>query len=498
MNAAQRLLQAGADDAVALECGEDRITYGELRTAVARAGGAWRALGVAAATRVIVFAPDSIDWVIAYLGVIWAGGVAIGVNPRLGLGDLGPIVNDSEVRYIWCEADAAPGVAILARTLEAAPVVVAAGCAEARDWRAELAGAAPIAALARDHEDPALWIGTSGTTGIPKGVIHSQRAAHQPHSFAEGVLRAGRADRFYATSKLFFAYALANSLFAALRVGATVVLDRERPTPARVRSLAARHRPTLFFTVPTLYSAMLYEGVAPAFAGCGIRHCVSAGEALPERVRDAWAAATGMAPISGYGTSETLCLVLYADDASGSMRPTPLTEVAPAGTPGDATPRRIRLRNPTLALGYWRRPEAQADGFRDGWFSPGDMFIDRGPDRFEYAGRTDDLVKVSGQWVSTLWVEHALAAGGGDAVLQVAAVPVITADGLTTLAAMAIAAPGREADARVRLAAAIEALPKYRRPSWLHWVPELPLTTTGKLQRSRLREVHQAALAARR
>jgi acyl-coenzyme A synthetase/AMP-(fatty) acid ligase len=212
-------------------------------------------------------------------------------------------------------------------------------------------------------------------------------------------------------------------------------------------------------------------------------------------VRDAWAAASGRAPISGYGTSETLCLVLYADDASGLLRPTPLTQVA-GGERGDddASPRRILLRNPTLALGYWRRPEAQADGFRAGWFMPGDMFIRRGADRFEYAGRTDDLIKVSGQWVSTLWIEQALAEGGGDAVVQVAAAGVPAADGLMAIAAMAVAVAGREGEARERVVAAIDRLPKHRRPAWLHWVAELPLTTTGKLQRNRLRDVHEAAL----
>ena len=495
MNAAECLLAAGDDHAVALECGDQRTTYAQLREAVRRAAGAWRALGVDAGTRVVIFAPDSVDWVIAYLGVIWAGGVAIGVNPRLALADLGPIVADSEVRHVWCEADAAPGIGILAGTLPTAPTVVAPGGHEGPDWSAALRAARGIDACAKADDDPALWIGTSGTTGIPKGVIHAQRAAQQPHSFAAGVLGASRDDRFYATSKLFFAYALANSLFAGLRLGATVILERERPTPERVRAAVARYRPTVLFTVPTLYAQMLQEGVAPALAGRGIRHFVSAGEALPQRVRSAWAAAAGAPPISGYGTSETLCLVLHADDDSGLLRPTPLTSIRHREDAGAEAPQRVWIRNPTLALGYWRRPEAQADGFRDGWFSPGDMFLRRSGDRLEFAGREDDLLKVSGQWVSTLWIEHALADAAGATVLQVAAVGVSTPEGLATLAAMAVAAPGCEDEARRRIDAAIGKLPKHRRPRWVHWVPELPLTATGKLQRSRLLAVHEGALA---
>jgi acyl-coenzyme A synthetase/AMP-(fatty) acid ligase len=354
--------------------------------------------------------------------------------------------------------------------------------------------ATDIDACARADDDPALWIGTSGTTGIPKGVIHAQRVARDAHSFAAGVLGATRDDRIYATSKLFFAYALANSLFAGLRLGATVILERDRPTPERVREAVVRHRPTILFTVPTLYSSMLQEGVAPSLSGRGIRHFVSAGEALPGSVRRAWAAAAGMPPISGYGTSETLCLVLYADDDTGLLRPTPFTSIRHGdGADGD-TPERVWIMNPTLALGYWRRPEAQADGFRDGWFSPGDMFLRRSGDRLEFAGRTDDLLKVSGQWVSTLWIEHALAEAAGGTVLQVAAIGVPTADGLTSVAAMAVAAPGCADEARRRIDAAIARLPRHRRPHWVHWVRELPLTATGKLQRSRLREVHETAV----
>lgn len=494
MNAAECLLSVGADTAVALECGDRRVTYAELRAAVPRAAGAWRVLGLEPGARAVVFAPDSDDWVIAYLGAIWAGGIAIGINPHLALRDLAPILADSDVRFVWCEPDLAAAVATLAASLPDGPTVVAARETRGRDWTAALQAAAPIAASAQGDEAPALWIGTSGTTGMPKGVIHPQRVVVHAHAFAAEVLSATAADRFYSTSKLFFAYALGNSLFAGLRLGATVILDRERATPARTRDMVARHRPTLLFTVPTLYSKMLQENVAPALADAGIRHFVSAGEALPATVRGDWLRAAGKAPISGYGTSETLCLALYGDDGSGLLRPTPRTVVRYADGIDPDIPRRIWLRLPTLALGYWRRPEAQADGFSEGWFSPGDMFIRRAG-RLEFAGRTDDLLKVSGQWVSTLWVEQALTAAGGDAIDQVAAVGVQTPEGLTTIAALAVAVPGREAQARERIGAGIEKLPKYRRPRWVHWVSELPQTATGKLQRSRLRAAHESALA---
>lgn len=188
-------------------------------------------------------------------------------------------------------------------------------------------------------------------------------------------------------------------------------------------------------------------------------------------------------------------LMLYSDDDSGLLKPTPLTEVRYADDVDPSAPQRIWVCHTTVALGYWQRPEAQADGFRDGWFSPGDMFLRTADGRLEFTGRNDDMLKIAGQWVSTLWVEQALAAACGETIQQIAAVGVTTADGLTALAALAVAAPGRDAEARRRIADGIAAMPGHRRPRWVHWLNTLPLTATGKLQRGRLRALHESALA---
>lgn len=491
MNAAECLLETGADAAIAIDCGEQRICYGELRTAVARAGGAWKDAGLKPGDRVIVFAPDGIDWVLAYLGAIWAGGVAIGVNHRLGMADLAVIVEDSLPAFIWLREAEAPAVAAIASGLSHRPTVVCANAVDGcRDWADAWERALPMAAFSRDDEDPALWIGTSGTTGAPKGVIHAQRVVRHAHAFAAGVLGLTAADRLYSTSKLFFAYALGNSLFAGLRLGATVILDPKWSTPERVRQMLARHAPSVLFSVPTLYSKMLQAKVASAVGSSSVRHCVSAGEALPATVRSEWTAASGLSPISGYGTSETLCLMLRAEHDDGLLRPTPRTEVRDDEDAEAAVPRRIWLRAPTVALGYWNRPAAEADGFRDGWFSPGDMFLPHADGTYEFVGRSDDLLKISGQWVSTLWIEQALATACGEVVAQLAAVGAPTADGLTAIAILAVPGTGRETAAKECLARGIEGLPKHRRPRWVHWVDELPLTATGKLQRGRLRALH--------
>ena len=493
MNAAQTLLEAGASNAVALECGSEKLSYETLRQRVRQAAGAWQELGLRAGGRVIVLAPDSIDWVVAYLGVIWAGGVAIGVNPRLALSELAPIVSESEVSFIWCEAESAPLLRPLLAELALPTELVASGPGESA-WAVQLARSPEIQAVLQDEDAPALWIGTSGTTGASKGVVHAQRVALQPHSFATGLLELSAADRLYASSKLFFAYALGNSLLAGLRAGATVILDRQWPDPERVLEMVRQHRPSLFFCVPTLYSKMLQNGVAAQLQSSGIRHCVSAGESLPAIVRKAWLEATGLAITSGYGTSETMCLMLYSQDDSGLLQVSPQVQLRFDAEIDATLPQRIWLRSSSVAVGYWKRPQAQADGFEDGWYRPGDMFLRRVDGKLEFAGRMDDMLKISGRWVSTLWVEQALSSAAAESVTQLACVGVQTSEGLTALSLLVVAASQQQALAQQRIQLAIEALPTYRRPRWVHWVGALPLTATGKLQRARLVAIHQAAL----
>jgi len=494
MNAAQALLQAGAPQATALECGSETLTYGALRQRVRLAAGAWQALGLHPGERVIIFAPDSIDWVTAYLGVIWAGGVAIGVNPRLAMTELAPILSESEVCFVWCESDSVPALQQLLASMAQAPTLLVCGTDDS-NWTLEFRLAQEIEPVLQDEEAPALWIGTSGTTGVSKGVVHAQRVVLQAHSFASAVLNLSPADRLYASSKLFFAYALGNSLFAGLRAGATVILDRHWPDPERVLEMVRAHRPSLVFCVPTLYSKMLQSGVAQQLTGQGIRYFVSAGESLPASVRQAWREATGLSIVSGYGTSETLCLMLYSQADNGLLQTSPQVQVSFEPDRDPTLPQRIWLRSSTVALGYWKRPQAQADGFRDGWYCPGDMFLRRADDKFEFAGRIDDMLKISGRWVSTLWVEQALLKAAGESILQLACIGVLTPEGLTALSLLAIAAPQQQDLAQQRIRDAVAALPSYRRPRWVHWVAALPLTATGKLQRSRLLALHTAALA---
>ena len=493
MNAAESLLSAGDDARTALECGNARVSYRDLRNAVARAAAGWRRLGLETGDRVLIFAPDSIDWVIAYLGAMWAGGVAVGLNSRLFDKDLGVVLDDSGARFIVCDEAGLKTLARLGRAEGSSPRIVT--IAEARAIR----DAVPVRSPEQLPDDsPAFWIYTSGTTGVPKGVMHAQRAVVETANFASTILGVGSDARLYATSKLFFAYALGNALFAGLRLGATVILDPEWPTAERTARIVERYAPTVMFSVPTLYSKLLQAGLAPVLSAAGVRHFVSAGEAFPPSLRDSWRQATGVSPVSGFGASETIVLILYCTADETLLTQSPDCDLRPRDSDDHSVgaPGRIWVRHPSVALGYWQRPQAQADSFEAGWFSPGDLFRPASSTSWEFCGRDDDMLKISGQWVSVIEIEQALVAACAGTVQQLAAVGYTGADGLGAIALFAVAAPGHEAEARARIDAGIAALPKIKRPRLVKWLDELPVTATGKLQRRKLRETHLPAAPA--
>lgn len=485
MNAAESLLSAGDDGRTALECGEARASYAELRDAVRRAAGAWRRFGLQTGDRVLIYAPDSIDWVIAYLGAIWAGGIAVGLNSRLFEKDLSAVLSDCGARFVFCDS---AGAATLRLHHESGALRIVTD-----DEARSLWDSAPaIAAEQRPEESPAFWIYTSGTTGVPKGVVHAQRAVIETGSFAQSILGLDARARVYASSKMFFAYALGNALFAGLRLGGTVILDPEWPTAERVADIVERHQPSVMFSVPTLYLKMLQAGITQRLGG--VRDFVSAGETLPPNVRRLWKEATGIAPVSGYGASETIALVLYCKDDSKLLSLSPAVDLrlAPGSPDISQTPQRVWLRHRCVALGYWQRPEAQADSFDADWFSPGDLFRRSGQDNWEFCGRDDDMLKISGQWVSVLEIEQSLIACTAGSVQQLAAVGDISRDGLGSIALFAVAAPGKEGEARERIEAGIAALPKIKRPRLVRWIDEMPITATGKLQRRKLKDLYLA------
>jgi len=479
MNAAEVLLADHDDARVALVCGSEEMRRGELRLAVARAGARWRARGVRRGDRVAIKLADGIDWVVAYLGVIWAGGVAVGVNPRVPASDWLAIL------------DAAGFAFILAEPATDTPAPWSRLVVSLDEWRRELSGAAPADAEPMQPEDPALWVHSSGTSGHPKAVVHPQRIAREIERVGRECLGLTAEDRIYASSKLFFAYPLANCILTGLKVGATIILDPQWPTAQGVVASIMARRANVLFSVPSLYRNLLKEGLAGQLAQCGVRLYVSAGEALPATLRDEWKRQLGCTIINGFGASETLVLVLVDSDDGCGLRISPGVDVAALDerAPAPHGPERIVIRGSTVALGYWNRPDAQAEHFRDGAFAPSDLFERVEGGGWRFAGRDDSLVKVYGRWVDLVELEQriALACPG---IAEAAAVTVPDADGVDAIALFFVAQPGAPVLDAATLREHADRLPPYQRPRWLHPIETLPRTATGKLVRRRLRDLH--------
>ena len=476
-NAAAVLLADHDEERTALCCGTENLSYGALRDSVARVASVWRSRGVRPGDRVAIKLSDGCDWVSAFLGTIWAGGVAVAVNPR---------IPESEWHYILDEAGFS---AILAESLDDTPSPWRERVMLLGDWQRAVAQASPSAAEAMDPEAPAFWCHSSGTSGKPKAVVHAQRVARRIEQVSlEGLgLRAD--DRLFASSKLFFAYPQTNSLLAGLKLGATVVLDPQWPTAQSVAAMVEARRPTVLFSVPSLYRSLLHEGLAPGIARAGVRQCVSAGETLPASLRDEWRKQTGLAIVNGYGASETLILVMVdRGDAQGFM-PSPGVDIRPLDEVGTGVPTRICIRAPTLALGYLDRPQAQSEAFRDGAFFPADLFTRNEAGGWRFAGREDSLVKIRGRWVNLVELEEQLSSRS-PGVVEAAAVCVPDSDGVDAVAFFFVASDAAAASAALRACA--NTLPPYQRPRWLHAVATLPRTPTGKVLRRKLQELHHA------
>jgi acyl-coenzyme A synthetase/AMP-(fatty) acid ligase len=274
-----------------------------------------------------------------------------------------------------------------------------------------------------------------------------------------------------------------------------VVLDERWPEPAAVAAAVAAHRPTVLLSVPTFFHRMLDAGVAGSIVEAGVRCCVSAGEGLPQPVAQRWRDATGISILGGYGMTETLALVLYADPVTDlGGRPAPLAQLR-ADPPADAgAPQRVWFRHPSLALGYYDRADLQRRAFRDGWCSCGDLFYPNEDGSWRFAGREDALLKVAGRWVDTQAVNANIAYGMGALLQELAVLGIAGAEGLIGLALYAVAPRDVRSAAQARLAEVVSRLPVHQQPRWVYWLDTLPRTPTGKLSSTGLREHHLRAL----
>ena len=504
MNAAEHLLGADAlarhGERTALVCGEETLSYRALAAEVARAANALRALGVRPGERVLLLLRDTPEFVAAWLGAVQAGAVAIGLNTKLAEEDYRHMLIDSGARLLIAEdallAALGPLAAQLAREQRLAATAA---------WREALRRASPQGTF---HPalpgDAAFWLYSSGTTGRPKGIVHSHRDLLPAGQAQREVVGLGPGDRVFATSKLFFAYALENGLLGPLALGATVILHPDWADVEQIQAVVARHRPSAVFSVPTFYRRLLglpAERLEPFRA---VRHYVSAGERLPEPMFEAWRAATGREILSVYGMSETFCVIMATPPggagAQRSGKPLRGVEVRlldeDGGELGAGEPGVLWLRHPALSSGYANRPEATREQFRDGWFCTRDVFLRDAQGYYLHQGRSDELVKIAGQWVQPGDLEEAVQ--GLPSVAEAACVPAPDSDGFERLA-LFVAARGADVQAAIAAAAAAceQKLPRHKRPKWILPIAELPRTATGKVQRFKLRELLELQRAAK-
>lgn len=478
MNAAELLL-GGQPDAIALIEGRRQITYRDLRELTRRAAAVWKSCGVSPGDVGIIAMLDGIEMVAAFLGLIWIDAIPAPVSPRTDPKQIRDLLAESGAKVMLAEDELANAVGdkrVLHRLA----------------WQVALAPIAGIEtpAVEVDANAPCFMLFSSGTTGKPKGVLHAHRSVADAHVFAREILGATAADRFCSTSKLFFAYPIANSLFAGLRLGASVVLDPNWPTPDSVACLIRDHAPTMFFSVPTLYQRLLEAGVSfPS-----VRRFVSAGEACPPSLSAAWSERHGQAPVNGYGTTETLSLMLYRTAGMSAFRPTPLTAVQEEPSDPDDPEASLRLwfSHPAVSLGYTRVVTHDSARFDGGEFSPGDVFLRQGDPAnpgWVFAGRSDQLIKVFGRWVDTVALEHWLIDRLQSDIRELSIIPHDAGGGIFSLHLFAVSKTGRKDAAADLVKSVCDELPAFKRPAVTHILDELPRTETGKVRRGMLKSL---------
>ena len=497
----ERNLAAGRGAKPAFIDDRGHYSYAELAERVSRFANGVRRLGVHPEQRILLCLHDTIDFPTAFLGAIKAGVVPVAVNTQLSAEEFAFMLADSRARAVVVSAPLLPAMtAALAQLPEPRPAAIVSGDGpEEGSLAALLAAASAVSDTARTHPDePCFWLYSSGSTGRPKGTVHIHSSlAQTAELYAIPVLGIAESDVTFSAAKLFFAYGLGNGLTFPMAVGATSVLMAERPTPAAVSRVLREHQPTIFYGVPTLYNAMLASNELPGREELALRRCASAGEPLPAEIGRRWSARIGVDILDGIGSTELLHIFL--SNRPGEVRygttgrpipGYPLKIVDEEGRPvrrgeiGD-----LLVSGPTSAALYWNNRDRSRSTFNGVWTRTGDKYFEDEDGCYVYCGRSDDMLKVSGMYVSPAEVEAALIAH--ETVLEVAVVGALDADGLIKAKAFVVVKPGIRADDDLALALEHHAkamLAPFKCPRWIAFLDELPKTATGKIQRFKLRE----------
>lgn len=491
-------VKAGRERNIAIECGEQKVTYKQLLQRCNRVGNALLALGVRSEERVCLILQDSPEFLYSFFGAMKIGAVPVPLNTFLRPREYEYMLTDMQARVVIVSEELAQP---LCRSFPSLTWLVAG--TQGGDYLSfdEVCSkaSAELVAHPTSKDDAAFWLYSSGSTGSPKGCVHLHHDMLFPTEFyARNILHISETDRCYSVAKLFFAYGLGNAGYYPLSVGATTILSSPRPTPEGVYANIERYRPTLFFSVPSNYAALLaHTRTGQDFDLSSIRHAISAGEALPPALFHRFKDRFGIEILDALGSTEMLHMVVsncpggVKPGSSGRIIPGYKARIVdenncdvPAGEIGN-----LLVQCDATCAGYWNQPEKTKEAFVGHWFRTGDKYYQDSDGFFWYAGRADDLFKVSGQWVSPTEVEAALILH--PSVMEAAVIARQDSEGLPKPAAYVVISSGCSPTSSLAVELqkwVADKLTWNKSPRWVEFLDELPKTATGKLQRFKLRE----------
>ncbi|HKE32092.1 MAG TPA: benzoate-CoA ligase family protein [Candidatus Angelobacter sp.] len=498
-------LKEGRGDKVAIECGDERVTYRQLLERVNQAGNALKKLGVRQEERVALLLLDTPEFACCFFGAIKIGAVPIPLNTLLKPVEYQYMLNDSRARIAIVSESLYPQIqAIGKENLRYLETIVIAGrpleglhCLRhlmdqsSRELQAELTC----------KDDPAFWLYSSGSTGFPKGCVHLHHdMVVCSELYAKATLGITENDRFFSVAKLFFAYGLGNGLYFSLAVGATSILWPGSPSPPNIYDVIEKHKPTLFFSVPSNYSSLLSyrREQGPDFDLSSVRYAVSAGEALPSPLFHRFKERFGVEILDAIGSTEALHM--FIANRPGAVRPGSSGQILPGYEARivdendqlipDGQIGNLLIKGDAVCAGYWSQHEKTKETFQGHWLRTGDKYYRDTDGYYWYVGRSDDMMKVKGMWVSPVEVESALLEH--PLVQEAAVVGYDDSNHLLKPAAYVVLKNGQNGDAELGdeiKKMLFSKLAPYKCPQRIEFISQLPKTATGKIQRYKLRQL---------